>query len=78
MARARIGCRHRHRRLAVAGKTSSDNHLRILDIKIDIASWTVWRSGEIIDLLELSFRLLRTPATHAPAMVSKDQLIAKV
>jgi TolB-like protein/DNA-binding winged helix-turn-helix (wHTH) protein/Tfp pilus assembly protein PilF len=59
-------------------KTHSDNHLRILDIEIDTASGTVWRDGEIIDLPELSFRLLRTLATHAPAMVNKDALIAEV
>jgi TolB-like protein/DNA-binding winged helix-turn-helix (wHTH) protein/Tfp pilus assembly protein PilF len=59
-------------------KTISDNHLRILDIDIDIVSGTVWRDGDVIDLPDLSFRLLRTLATRAPAMVSKDELIAEV
>lgn len=59
-------------------KTSYDNHLRILDIVIDISSETVWRDEEVIDLPDLSFRLLRTLATRAPAMVSKDELIAEV
>ena len=59
-------------------KTLSDNHLRILDIEIDIASGTVWRDGEVVDLPDLSFRLLRTLATRAPAMISKDELIAEV
>jgi DNA-binding winged helix-turn-helix (wHTH) protein len=59
-------------------KTISDNHLRILDIDIDIVSGTVWRDGEVVDLPDLSFRLLRTLATRAPAMVSKDELIAEV
>jgi TolB-like protein/DNA-binding winged helix-turn-helix (wHTH) protein/Tfp pilus assembly protein PilF len=58
--------------------TISDNHLRILDIEIDIASGTVWRDGEVVDLPDLSFRLLRTLATRAPAMISKDELIAEV
>lgn len=58
--------------------TISNNHLRILDIDVDIASGTVWRDGEVVDLPDLSFRLLRTLATRAPAMVSKDELIAEV
>jgi TolB-like protein/DNA-binding winged helix-turn-helix (wHTH) protein/Tfp pilus assembly protein PilF len=58
--------------------TISDNYLRILDINIDISSGTVWRAGEVVDLPDLSFRLLRTLATRAPAMVSKDDLIAEV
>lgn len=59
-------------------KTPSDNHLQILDIEIDSASGTVWRSGQVIDLPDLSFRLLRVLASRAPAMVSKDELIAEV
>ena len=59
-------------------KPNSDNHLRILDIVIDTASGTVWRNNEVIDLPELSFRLLVTLAANAPAMVSKDELIAEV
>jgi TolB-like protein/DNA-binding winged helix-turn-helix (wHTH) protein/Tfp pilus assembly protein PilF len=52
--------------------------LRILDISIDMASGTVWRGSDVLDLPELSFRLLATLATRAPAMVSKDELIAEV
>ncbi len=59
-------------------KPNAGNHLRILDIDIDIESGTVWRNDAVIDLPELSFQLLATLATHAPAMVSKDELIAKV
>lgn len=59
-------------------KTNSDNYLRILDIEIDRASGTVWRDGEVLDLPDLSFRLLSTLVTRAPAMVSKDELIAAV
>ncbi len=57
---------------------SQDKHLRILDIVVDAESGTVWRDGKVIDLPELSFRLLVALATRAPAMVSKDELIAAV
>jgi TolB-like protein/DNA-binding winged helix-turn-helix (wHTH) protein/Tfp pilus assembly protein PilF len=50
----------------------------IFDIDIDIESGTVWRNDVVVDLPELSFQLLATLATQAPAMVSKDELIAKV
>jgi len=58
--------------------SNSDSHLRILDIEIDTASGTVWREREVIDLPDLSFRLLATLARRAPAIVSKDELIAEV
>jgi len=57
---------------------SSDNDLRILDIHIDMASGTVWRDAEVIDLPNLSFRLLGALARRAPAMIGKDELIAEV
>ncbi len=59
-------------------KSSQDKHLRILELLIDRDSGTVWREDEVIDLPELSFRLLVALATRAPAMVSKDDLIAAV
>jgi len=59
-------------------KTNPDNRLRVLDIDIDTTSGTVWRGDEVIDLPELSFRLLVTLALKAPAMVSKDELISEV
>jgi TolB-like protein/DNA-binding winged helix-turn-helix (wHTH) protein/Tfp pilus assembly protein PilF len=58
--------------------SSSDNRLRILDIDIDMRSGTVWRDGEIIDLPDLSFRLLKTLVEGAPGMLGKDELIAGV
>jgi len=57
---------------------NSNNHLRILDVDIDVTSGTVWRDGKVIDLPDLSFRLLAALARHAPAIVSKDRLIAEV
>ncbi|MGI9220735.1 MAG: winged helix-turn-helix domain-containing protein, partial [Woeseiaceae bacterium] len=57
---------------------SSDNKLRILDIDIDLASGTVWRAGEVLDLPELSYRLLVALAMKAPSMISKDDLISAV
>jgi TolB-like protein/DNA-binding winged helix-turn-helix (wHTH) protein/Tfp pilus assembly protein PilF len=59
-------------------KSSTGKHLRILDIEVDLSSGTVWRDGEVIDLPELSFRLLTTLATSAPRIVDKDELIASV
>jgi TolB-like protein/DNA-binding winged helix-turn-helix (wHTH) protein/Tfp pilus assembly protein PilF len=59
-------------------KSKPDSHLRVLDIDIDTASGTVWRGNEVIDLPDLSFRLLVALASKAPAMVSKDALIAEV
>ena len=59
-------------------KSRYDKYLRVLDIDICPESGTVWRNGEVVDLPELSFRLLLTLATRAPAMVSKDELIAAV
>jgi TolB-like protein/DNA-binding winged helix-turn-helix (wHTH) protein/Tfp pilus assembly protein PilF len=59
-------------------KYNPDNCLRVLDISIDVASGTVWRDGDVLDLPELSFRLLTTLANRAPAMVSKDELVAEV
>lgn len=59
-------------------KPNTDNHLRVLDFDIDTASGTVWCRDEVIDLPELSFRLLVTLALKAPAMVSKDDLISAV
>lgn len=53
-------------------------YLRILNIELDTESGTVWRDGVITDLPDLSFRLLAALAAEAPAMVSKDDLIAKV
>ncbi len=59
-------------------KPNAGSHLRVLDIDIDTASGTVWRENEVIDLPDLSFRLLVTLASKAPAMVSKDELISEV
>ena len=43
-----------------------------------MASGTVWRDAVVIDLPDLSFRLLALLASRAPAMVSKDELVAEV
>lgn len=59
-------------------KTNPGRYLRVLDIDIDTESGTVWRDGAVIDLPELSFRLLWTLARNAPELVSKDKLIADV
>jgi len=59
-------------------KPSSDNYLRIHDLTVDLSSGTVWRGEEVLDLPDLSFRLLKTLLQRAPAMVSKDDLVAEV
>jgi len=53
-------------------KTSLNNRLRLLDIEIDLASGTVWRAGEVVDLPDLSYRLLAALVERAPVMISKD------
>jgi TolB-like protein/DNA-binding winged helix-turn-helix (wHTH) protein/Tfp pilus assembly protein PilF len=64
--------------LLKAEKPNSNNRLRLRDIEIDLASGTVWRDGNIIDLPDLSYRLLATLVERAPAMISKDDLINSV
>jgi len=62
-------------------KADNEEHaerLLVGDLEIDIASGTVYRSGKVLDLPELSFRLLRSLATRAPALVGKDDLISEV
>jgi DNA-binding response OmpR family regulator len=41
-----------------------------------VSSGTVWQGDDELDLSELSFRLLATLASRAPAMVDKDELSA--
>ncbi len=52
--------------------------MRLLELDIDPQSGTVWRHGEVVDLPDLSFRLLMALVERAPALVSKDELIAAV
>lgn len=59
-------------------KSSPDNYLRIHDLTVDLSSGTLWRDDEVLDLPDLSFRLLKTLLERAPAMVSKDELVAEV
>ena len=57
---------------------NEDRNLRILDLEIDRHSGTVFLHGEVLDLPDLSYRLLLTLAERAPALVSKDELISIV
>ena len=41
-------------------------------------SGTLWREGRVVDLPELSFRLLCALVEHAPELVGKDELIREV
>ena len=54
------------------------SRLRILDLRIDRRSGTVWRAGELVELPELSYRLLLALVERAPETVTKDELIAVV
>ena len=57
---------------------NQDINLRILDLEIDRHSGTVFLHGEVLDLPDLSYRLLLTLAERAPALVSKNELISIV
>jgi TolB-like protein/DNA-binding winged helix-turn-helix (wHTH) protein/Tfp pilus assembly protein PilF len=58
--------------------SDATGRLRVLDLEIDSDSGTVWRDGQVLDLPDLSFRLLATLVEQAPAMVSKDALVTAV
>lgn len=59
-------------------KSRPGNYLRVHDLTVDLSSGTVWRGDEVLDLPDLSFRLLKILLERAPAMVSKDELVAEV
>ena len=54
------------------------SRLRLAELEVDLATGSVWRDGQRIDLPELSFRLLAALISHAPGGVSKDELIREV
>ena len=54
------------------------SRLRLAELEVDLATGTVWRDGQRIDLPDLSFRLLAALISHAPGGVSKDELIREV
>jgi len=52
--------------------------LRVADLVVDLDRSSVVRDGRVIDLPDLSFRLLAVLIRQAPERVDKDQLIAEV
>lgn len=51
---------------------------RVEDLLVDLDRQTVQRDGVLLDLPDLSFRLLATLVEHAPNRVAKDELIREV
>jgi len=54
------------------------SRVRLAELEVDLATGSVWRDGQRIDLPELSFRLLAALISHAPGGVGKDKLIREV
>ena len=52
--------------------------LHVGDLVIDVEACSVSRDGNVLDLPDLSYRLLLSLVHHAPHRVSKDQLIEEV
>ncbi len=55
-----------------AGPTQS-RRFRVDDLEIDLDAESVRRDGELLDLPDLSFRLLAALGLVAPERVTKDQ-----
>lgn len=52
--------------------------LQVLDLEVDLIRQTVKRSGEAIELPDLSFRLLAALIRYAPQTIGKDELVREV
>ena len=55
--------------------TAPSRRFRVDDLEIDLDSESVRRNGVLLDLPELSYRLLATLVRRAPERVTKDDLI---
>jgi TolB-like protein/DNA-binding winged helix-turn-helix (wHTH) protein/Tfp pilus assembly protein PilF len=58
--------------------TTSPRRFRVDDLEIDLDSESVRRDGVLLDLPDLSFRLLAALVLAAPERVTKDQLIREI
>ena len=58
--------------------TAQPRRVRVMDLEIDFDRESVRRDGELLDLPDLSFRLLAILVQRAPERVSKDELIREV
>ena len=59
-------------------KPDSDSTLTFAHIRIDDNRHKVWRDGDEIDLTALEFKLLKTLATYAGMVLSREQLLERV
>ena len=53
---------------------NGNSRLRMADLELDLAQRRLLRKGEDLKLSKLTFRLVRTLASAAPALVTKDEL----
>ena len=60
------------------GTADEADVLRFAHIRIDERRFGVWRDDEPIDLTALEFKLLKTLATYAGMVLSREQLLHKV
>ncbi|MCH8303395.1 MAG: winged helix-turn-helix domain-containing protein [Proteobacteria bacterium] len=58
--------------------TAPSRRFRVDDLEIDLDGESVRRGGVLLDLPDLSFRLLATLVRRAPERVTKDELIREV
>ena len=58
--------------------TSPPRRFRVMDLEIDLDRESVRRGRELLDLPDLSFRLLATLVLRAPERVTKDELIREI
>ena len=58
--------------------TAPSRRFRVDDLEIDLDGESVRRNGVLLDLPDLSFRLLATLVRRAPERVTKDELIREV
>lgn len=72
---ARVKAILRRGRSATPGDESV---LRFAHVRIDSQRHQVWRDGQEIDLTALEFRLLKTLASYAGVVLSREQLLERV
>ena len=58
--------------------TAPPRRFRVMDLEIDLDRETVRRGRALLDLPDLSFRLLATLVLRAPERVTKDELMREI
>ena len=61
-----------------SASTAPTRYYRVDDLEIDLDNESVRRDGVLLDLPDLSFRLLATLVVRAPERVTKDELIQEI